>query len=150
MKFKKLLLLMITLVVVVAFSGCANVTCTLDLKDDGKVDVTGSVLYDDNGFLYDNSQIEDVKKSFESHGYEVSDINENGMLGFSIFKEDVAIENLSKIRLEEYNVDIENKNIADYEYNKGFFYNSYNRIIFSFFFYCLMFIKFIHSCKINF
>ena len=124
MNTKKLLLLIVTLVMIIAFTGCVNITCTLTLNENGDADIVTSVLYSDQEFSYNNEAIENIKDSFENKGYKVSDINENGMLGFSVTKEKVKLSELKKVLIEEYNLDI--SAIDDIKYKKGFLYNTYN------------------------
>ena len=124
MNTKKLLLLVVTLVMIIAFTGCVNITCALTLNEDGDADIVTSVLYSDQEFSYNNEAIEKIKDSFEKKGYKVSDINENGMLGFSVTKEKVKLSELKNVLIEEYNLDI--SAIDDIKFKKGFLYNTYN------------------------
>ncbi len=124
MNTKKILLLAVMLVVAITFTGCVNITCTLTLNEDGDADLVTSVLYSDQEFSYNNEVIEKIKSSFEDKGYKVSDINENGMLGFSFTKDKIRLSDLKNILIEEYNLDI--SAIDDIKYEKGFLYNTYD------------------------
>lgn len=124
MNIKKILLLAVTLVMITVFTGCVNITCMLTLNEDGDVDVVTTVLYSDQEFAYNNEDIDKIKTSFEDKGYKISDVNENGMLGFSFTKENVKLSELKNILIKEYNLDI--SALDDIEYKKGFLYNTYN------------------------
>ena len=124
MNIKKMLLLIVTLVMIIVFTGCVNITCTLTLDEDGDADIVTSVLYSDQEFSYNNEAIEKIKDSFENKGYKVSDINENGMLGFSFTKEKIKLSDLKNILIEEYKLDI--STIGDIKFENGFLYNTYN------------------------
>ncbi len=124
MNIKKMLLFIVTFVMIIAFTGCVNITCTLTLDEDGDADIVTSVLYSDQEFSYNNEAIEKIKNSFENKGYKVSDLNENGMLGFSFTKEKIKLSDLKNILIEEYKLDI--SAIDDIKFKKGFLYNTYN------------------------
>lgn len=126
MKLKKILLVTVVAILTFVFSGCANITCTLNLKENGKVDVEASVLYSDKEFSYNNESIGKAKNELLSKGFEITEINENGMLGFSVSKEDVVLNSLNGVLLTEYGIDLKDHDLIDLDYDRGFLYNSYD------------------------
>lgn len=126
MRLKKILLMICIAVLATLFSGCANITCKLNLKEDGKVDVNASVLYSDKEFSYDNKVIEKIKKEFSDKGYIVKDAEENGLKGFSVEKEDFRINELNETLKNEFNLQINSDTLDDLKFEKGFLYNKYD------------------------
>lgn len=126
MKLKNILLILLIAISTCVFSGCANITCTLNLKEDGKIDMETSVLYNDKEFSYDNEAIDKIKNKLVAKGFDVAEINENGMRGFSVAKEEVNPDELISILVNEYGMDIKGSDLLDLEFGRGFLYNTYD------------------------
>lgn len=126
MKFKKIMLLIIIAVTIFVLSGCANITCSFNLKENGEIDVNASVLYSDKEFSYDNEAITKIKEELSYEGFLVEDINENGMLGFSISKEDVDLKSIISIIEEKFGIKVKKDFNDAFKYEKGFLYNKYD------------------------
>lgn len=125
MKIKKIISVVLLAILTCVLSGCVNLTCTLNLKENGKMDVNASVLYSDKEFSYDNKAIENIKNELIYKDFIVEDINENGMIGFSVSKENIRAEGLNEILASEYNIDIKDDILDSFDYERGFLYNKY-------------------------
>lgn len=126
MKIKKIISIILLVILTCVLSGCVNLTCTLNLKENGKVDVNASVLYSDKEFSYDNKAIENIKNELIYKDFIVEDINENGMIGFSFSKENIRTEGLNEILATEYNIDVKDDILDSFDYERGFLYNKYD------------------------
>ena len=126
MKIKKIISIILLVILTCVLSGCVNLTCTLNLKENGKVDVNASVLYSDKEFSYDNKAIENIKNELIYKDFIVEDINENGMIGFSFSKENIRAEGLNEILATEYNIDVKDDILDSFDYERGFLYNKYD------------------------
>ena len=126
MKIKKIISVILLTLIVYLLTGCVNLTCSLNLKENGKMDVNVSVLYSDKEFSYDNEAIDNIKNELIYKDFIVEDINENGMKGFSFSKENIRPEGLDEILENEYNIDISDEILDSFDYDRGFLYNKYD------------------------
>lgn len=126
MKIKKIISVILLTLIVCLLTGCVNLTCSLNLKENGKMDVNVSVLYSDKEFSYDNEAIDNIKNELIYKDFIVEDINENGMKGFSFSKENIRPEGLDEILENEYNIDISDEILDSFDYERGFLYNKYD------------------------
>ena len=126
MKIKKIISVILLTLIVCLLTGCVNLTCSLNLKENGKMDVNVSVLYSDKEFSYDNEAIDNIKNELIYKDFIVEDINENGMKGFSFSKENIRPEGLDEILENEYNIDISDEFLDSFDYERGFLYNKYD------------------------
>lgn len=126
MKIKKIISVILLTLTVCLLTGCVNLTCSLNLKENGKMDVNVSVLYSDKEFSYDNEAIDNIKNELIYKDFIVEDINENGMKGFSFSKENIRPEGLDEILENEYNIDISDEILDSFDYERGFLYNKYD------------------------
>lgn len=126
MKTKKYLLAVLLIIISFLMSGCANITYTVNLKENGNFDIGIKVLYNDKEFSYNNEEIELVKNEFINSGYEISDINENGMVGFVITKEDIKESDIKDITNDKYKIDIKKELFSGIEFKNGFLCNRYD------------------------
>ena len=97
MKIKRYILSALLIFVTIIFSGCANITYTIKLKENEKADINLSVLYNNPEYNYDNEKIEEVKQKFKDEGYKVQEISDKGLKGFSVTKENVNIVKKAKM-----------------------------------------------------
>lgn len=125
MRVKRLLLTLMIAVTIFTFSGCVNVTYSILLKDNEKADVNISVLYNNAEFNYDNEKIKEVKDQFESSGYDVKNIKQNGLKGFELEKKNIKMKNPQIVTYGDYKVDILNDILDNISYEKNPLVNKY-------------------------
>ena len=126
MKIKRYILSALLIFVTIIFSGCANITYTIKLKENEKADINLSVLYNNPEYNYDNEKIEEVKQKFKDEGYKVQEISDKGLKGFSVTKENVNIVKKAKDVEHEYKIDIMKDVCSGIKYNKKFLSNEYS------------------------
>ena len=125
MKIKRYILTALIIMITVMFSACANVTYTVKLKPEGKVDVNVSVLYNNPETSYDLEKVEEVKDKFIEKGYKIKDINDKGLKGFSITKENIKFNRIEEVE-HDFKADILSDVLHTAEYEKGFLSNYYD------------------------
>ena len=126
MKTKQIILMIMTVIMLVVFSGCANATYSVKLQEEGKIDVAVSVLLNNTEYTFDNDRIEEVKGQFEENGYKIKEISEKGLSGFQITKEDIDLDSKSDITTGNLKADILDDILRGTEFKKGFLGNTYN------------------------
>lgn len=126
MKIKKILMLFMLAVLMIVFSGCANVTYSVKLQEEGKVDVVVSILYNSTEYTFDYDRIDEVKDKFAEKGYKIKDITEKGLTGFQISKDDIELDEVSDIATGNLKADILNDILKGTNFTKGFLGNNYS------------------------
>lgn len=126
MKIKRYILSMLLVFITIIFSGCANITYTIKLKENEKADVNVSVLYNNPEYNYNVEKIEEVKQKFIDEGYKVQEISDKGLKGFAVTKENINIAKKIKDVEHEYKIDIMKDVCSGIKYNKKFLSNEYN------------------------
>ncbi|MCR5098075.1 MAG: hypothetical protein K6B14_03915 [Lachnospiraceae bacterium] len=95
---KKVRLLVILTICMIALTGCVRFNTTVKVKSNGKVDI--SMLYagmDMSDYGYDSDMVsDDEKQDLIDKGWSVSDYNQDGFAGYMISKEDITFEELSE------------------------------------------------------
>ena len=127
MKQKRVYWTLLLLMMMSLLSGCMNVSYQMNLNDNGTVDVKITMLYnDDSGELKpDSEKIEEIKQKFIDHHYTISSVNEKGLSGFEIIKEEISLEESNFIAEDEMNVDLLDDLLGGLVFSKGTFRNHY-------------------------
>jgi len=126
MKIQKIILALMIIMMTVVLSGCVNVTYSVKLQEEGKADISLSVLYNSTEYTYNNEKIDEIKNKYLESGYKIKDITEKGLKGFQITKQDIDIESLSGIEDEKIKIDIIEDIFGTTEFKKGFLGNTYD------------------------